>query len=49
MRIGIDIDDTLTDTKASIDKVIKKYNINLKKRYNNKFTMEDINFIFSNY
>ncbi len=49
MRIGIDIDDTLTDTKASIDKVIKKYNINMKKRYNNKFTMEDINFIFGNY
>lgn len=35
MRIGIDIDETITETKESFYKIIKKYNIDYKDEYIN--------------
>jgi len=49
MRIGIDIDDTLVGTSESFDKVIKKYNINFCKKYKDKWSNEEWNFICNNY
>ncbi len=49
MRIGIDIDDTLLDTSKSFDKVIKKYNVNFSKKLNEKWTVEESDFIYKNY
>ena len=45
MKIGIDIDDTLTDTKEEISKQIKKYrHIYKLKRYNEFHQLSDENF-----
>lgn len=49
MRLGIDIDDTLVSTSESFDNVIKKHNINFKKKYHDEWTKEEQNFIFGNY
>lgn len=49
MKIGIDIDDTLVDTSASFNKVIKKYNVNFKKSFHDKWTQDEVEFIFKNY
>lgn len=49
MKIGIDIDDTLVDTSASFDNLIKKYNISFNKKFKDNWTTEEKNFIFNNY
>lgn len=49
MKIGIDIDDTLVDTSKSLDELLQKYNIDFKRKYKNKWTRKEKNFIFSNY
>ena len=40
MRIGIDIDETITDTIKSFNKVVKKYKLNLQADYDNIWTKE---------
>lgn len=49
MRIGIDIDDTLLSTSESFDNLINKYNLNFNKKFNDKWTQEERDFIFGNY
>lgn len=49
MIIGIDIDDTLFDTSESFDKLIKEYSINFYKKFNEKWTQEERDFIFRDY
>ena len=49
MRIGIDIDDTLVGTSESFDKVIKKHKINFSKKFKDKLTSEEWDFICNNY
>lgn len=49
MKIGIDIDDTLVSTSESFDNIIKKYNINFNKRFNDDWKEEEVDFIFNNY
>lgn len=49
MIIGIDIDDTLVSTSESFDRLVKKYNINFFKKWNDVWTEEERNFIFNNY
>lgn len=41
MRIGIDIDDTLTNTSESFANVVKKYNINFTKKFKDRWTKEE--------
>lgn len=41
MKIGIDIDETLTDTEKSFDNVIKKYNIKTNKKYKDNWSKTD--------
>lgn len=49
MRIGIDIDDTLTNTSESFDRVMQKYNVNFNKSFKEEWTEEEQKFIYSNY
>ena len=49
MKIGIDIDDTLVSTSESFDEVVKKYNLDFKKKFKDTWTKEEKNFIFDNY
>lgn len=49
MRIGIDVDDTLVGTSESFDRVIKKYNVDFKKKYKEKWSEEEWDFICNNY
>lgn len=49
MLIGIDIDDTLVSSSESFDEVIKKYNVDFKKKFKDDWTDEEKKFIFSNY
>ena len=49
MIIGIDVDDTLVDTTESFDEVLKKYNVNFKKKFKDTWTEEEKKFIFNNY
>lgn len=49
MRIGIDIDETLTDTEISINEIVKRNNIDFNKKYNDIWTKEDVDFIFGNF
>lgn len=49
MRIGIDIDETLTDTEISINEIIKRNNIDFNKKYNDIWTKEEVDFIFGNF
>lgn len=49
MVIGIDIDDTLVSSSESFDEVIKKYNVDFKKKFKDIWTDEEKKFIFSNY
>lgn len=41
MRIGIDVDETLTDTEESFNRVIKKYNLNVSSDYKSKWSRKD--------
>lgn len=49
MRIGIDIDDTLLDTSKSFEKIIKKYNVNFSKKFNEFWTEKEKEYIYKNY
>lgn len=49
MKIGIDIDDTLVSTSESFDEVVKKYNLDFKKKFKDTWTEEEKKFIFDNY
>lgn len=49
MKIGIDIDDTLTNTSESFDRVMKKYNVDFNKSFKEEWTEEERKFIYSNY
>ena len=49
MRIGIDVDDTLVGTSESFDEVIKKHNINFSKKYKEKLSDKEWDFICNNY
>lgn len=49
MKIGIDIDETLTYTEISINQILKKNNIDFNKKYNDIWTKEEVNFIFGNF
>ena len=49
MKIGIDIDDTLVSSSEAFDEVIKKYNDNFKKKFKDRWSEEEKNFIFKNY
>ena len=49
MRIGIDIDETLTETEKSFDEVIKKYNVPFSKKYKDRWIPEEAQFLFDNY
>lgn len=49
MKIGIDIDETLTDTEISINQILKRNNIDFNKKYNDICTKEEVNFIFGNF
>ena len=49
MVIGIDIDDTLVSSSETFDKIIKKYNIDFKKKFKDRWTQKERNFIFGNY
>ena len=49
MRIGIDIDDTLVSSSESYDNVVRKYNLNINKKFNETFTKEEIELVFNNY
>ena len=49
MIIGIDIDDTLVSSSESFEQLIKKYNIDFKKKFKDKWTQEEKNFIYGNY
>lgn len=49
MRIGIDIDETLTDTEIAINEILKKNNIVFNKKYDDKWTKEEVDFIFGNF
>lgn len=49
MRIGIDVDDTLTCTSESFNRVIKKYKVNFSKKFKDNWTKEEKEFIFKNY
>lgn len=41
MRIGIDIDDTLVNTSESFEKLKIKYDLNIKKKFNDKWDLEE--------
>ena len=49
MRIGIDIDDTLVSTSESFEKILKKYNINFNKKFKDKWSEEEKEYIFEKY
>ena len=49
MVIGIDIDDTLVSSSESFDEVLKKYNVDLKKKFKDTWTDEEKKLIFNNY
>lgn len=49
MIIGIDIDDTLVSTSESFDNIIKKYNVDFKKKFKDVWSEEEKEFIFNNY
>ena len=49
MLIGIDVDDTLVSSNESFARVIKKYNVDFKKDFRQKWTEEERKFIFKNY
>ena len=49
MRIGIDIDDTLVSTSESFEKILKKYNINFNKKFKDKWSEEEKDYIFKNF
>lgn len=49
MRIGIDVDETLTDTEKSFNDVIKKYNIDFKKKYSDEWTKEERDYLLTDY
>ena len=49
MRIGIDVDETLTDTEISFNEVIKKHNINFNKKYSDKWSKKEADYILSNF
>lgn len=49
MRIGIDVDETLTDTALSFDEVIKNNNVNFTKKYWDNWSKEEAEYILSNF
>ncbi len=49
MRIGIDIDETLTDTEKSFNNVIKKYNVKFSKKYSEKWNEDEKVYLLSNF
>jgi len=49
MRIGIDIDDTLVSSSESFDKIIKKYDVDFKKKFKDRWTEDEKKIIFKNY
>jgi len=49
MRIGIDVDETLTDTEISFDEVIKKHNVDFNKKYSDYWSREEADFILNNF
>lgn len=49
MVIGIDVDDTLVSTSESFDNIVKKYNLNFNKKFKEKFTKNEWDFICKNY
>lgn len=49
MKIGIDIDETLTDTKKSFYEVLKKHQIKFDEEYNDWYKRETAQFIVNNY
>lgn len=49
MVIGIDIDDTLVSSSESFELVKKKYNIDFKKKFQDRWTQEERDFIFKDY
>lgn len=49
MRIGLDLDETLTDTAISFDEVMKKNNVNFSKNYFDNWTKDETHYILSNF
>lgn len=49
MRIGIDMDETLTDTEISFNEIIKKHNVNFNKKYSDNWSKKEAEYILSNY
>ncbi|MBQ9072752.1 MAG: HAD hydrolase-like protein [Bacilli bacterium] len=49
MIIGIDVDDTLVSTSESFELVKKKHNLNFNKKFKDKFSKDEWNFICKNY
>lgn len=49
MRIGIDVDETLTDTEISFNEVIKKYNIKFDKKYSDKWSKKEAEYLLGNF
>lgn len=49
MRIGIDVDDTLVNSSKSFENIKKKYNLDFKKTFKDKWTTKEKNYIFNNY
>lgn len=49
MRIGIDVDETLTDTEISFNEVIKKHNVDFNKKYSDYWSKDEAEYILSNF
>ena len=49
MRIGIDVDDTLVNSSKSFENIKKKYNLDFKKTFKDRWTKKEKDYIFDNY